>query len=104
MLRDGARRLLAVAFEAEVEEHVASFASVLDENGRRRVVRNGYLPEREIQTGVGPIPIQQPRIRVRGEDDAEQFVFQSKLLPPYLRKTKSIEELVPWLYLRDLNE
>ena len=103
LLRDGARKLLAVAFEAEVEEHIARLASVVDENGRRRVVRNGYLPEREIQTGVGPIPIRQPRVRVRGKDDAEQLVFQSKLLPPYLRKTKSIEELVPWLYLRGIS-
>ena len=102
LIRDGARKVLATALEAEVEEHVERFRSAVDGEGKRRVVRNGYLPEREIQTGAGKLRIKQPRARVKGEAD-EQLKFQSKLIPPYLRRAKDIEELIPWLYLRGIS-
>ena len=102
LIRDGARRVLAAALEAEVEEHIEQFRSAVDDKGKRRVVRNGHLPEREIQTGAGKLAIKQPRVRVKGEVD-EQLKFQSRLIPPYLRKAKDIEELIPWLYLRGIS-
>jgi len=94
--------MLADMIQAEVEDWLAQRAHVRDEQGRRQVVRNGYLPEREITTGVGPVKVKQPRVRDRRvETEAEPFT--SKILPPYLRKTKSIEELIPWLYLKGVS-
>jgi putative transposase len=102
ILRDGASRLLAQAVEAEVTEWIASHAHVTDQAGHRQVVRNGHLPKRTITTGVGPIEIQQPRVLDR-RTDGEAEPFSSKILPPYLRKTKSLEELIPWLYLKGVS-
>ena len=66
------------------------------------VVRNGYLPQRNLKTGIGNIPVKQPRVRYKsGATIAEQF--QSEILPPYLRRTKNIEELIPWLYLKGVS-
>jgi putative transposase len=88
--------------EAEVAEWIDSRAEVTDASGRRQVVRNGYLPERSIVTPLGPIPVRQPRVRDRRpEDEQERFSWQ--LLPPYLRKTKSVEELIPFLYLKGIS-
>ena len=73
-------------------------------DGRRRVVRHGHLPAREIQTGIGPVGVRQPRVRDRGADgDGDKIGFCSSILPPYLRRTKSIEELLPWLYLKGIS-
>jgi transposase-like protein len=95
--RAGAQKMLADMIQQEVEEWLAQRAHLRDEQGRRQVVRNGYLPKREITTGVGPIEVQKPRVRDRRPaEEAEPFA--SKILPPYLRKTKSLEELIPWLY------
>jgi putative transposase len=94
--------MLAEMIQAEVEDWLAQRAHVRDEEGRRQVVRNGYLPEREITTGVGPVKVKQPRVRDR-RPEAEAEPFSSKILPPYLRKTKSIEELIPWLYLKGVS-
>lgn len=104
LIREAAKAVLAEAISAEAEEHIDRFRSVVDEKGNRRVVLNGYLPEREIQTGAGVLPIRQPRVRVKGAgpDDGE-LKFQSKLIPPYLRKAKNIEDLIPWLYLRGIS-
>lgn len=99
VLKEGARKMLAIAVENEVTEYIHQYADQLDQDGHRLVVRNGYLPERKIQTGVGPIPVRQPRVNDKREDKQ----FTSKLLPPYLRKTKSIEELIPWLYLKGIS-
>lgn len=100
--RAGAQKMIADMIQQEVEDWLAQRASLRDEQGRRQVVRNGYLPKREIQTGVGPVQVHQPRVRDhRGPDQAEPFT--SKILPPYLRKTKSIEELIPWLYLKGVS-
>lgn len=102
VLRSGARTLLAQAVEAEVSEWIDSRADVTDASGRRRVVRNGYLPERSIVTPLGPIRVRQPRVRDRRPED-EQERFASKLLPPYLRKAHSVEELIPYLYLKGVS-
>jgi len=104
LIRNGAREILAAALEAEIDDHIGRFRGVVDEAGKRRVVRNGYLPERQIQTGAGKLPIKQPRARVRGQEAGEEHLrFQSKLIPPYLRKAKDIEDLIPWLYLRGVS-
>src|SRR5262249_51008071 len=99
LLRHGARRLLAEAIEAEVAAWIDAHAHLKDASGRQQVVRNGHLPERTIQTGIGPVEVQQPRVRDR-RPAAEREVFTPAVLPPYLRRTKSLEELIPWLYLR----
>jgi transposase-like protein len=104
ILRVGARRLLAQAVEAEVVGFIAAHADLSDDAGRRRIVRHGYLPEREIQTGIGPVAVRQPRVRDRGGCEPGSVIrFTSAILPPYLRHTKSIEELLPWLYLKGIS-
>jgi transposase-like protein len=94
--------MLTQAVEAEVAEWIDARADVTSEQGRRQVVRNGYLPQRTIVTGVGPVEVQQPRVLDRRTGDAAES-FSSKILPPYLRKTKSLEELIPWLYLKGVS-
>src|SRR5260370_854502 len=84
LLRDGARRLLAQAIEAEVAAWIDDHALLRDADGRRQVVRNGHLPERAIQTGIGPIEVQQPRVRDRRPADQRE-AFTSAIRPPYLR-------------------
>jgi putative transposase len=104
VLRHGARRLLAQAIEAEVATFLASHADLVDEAGRRRLVRNGFLPERTIQTGIGEVPVRQPRVRDRGPAAADARIrFTSSILPRYLRRTRSLEELLPWLYLKGIS-
>jgi putative transposase len=104
ILRDGARRALQAAIEREVEEYVQRSSSDLDERGRRLVVRNGHHPARKIQSGNGPIEVQQPRVNDKRVDEhGNRLHFTSRILPPYLRKTKAIEELVPWLYLKGIS-
>ena len=102
LLRDGAQQMLAAAIEAEVSEWIEGHTPVRDGRGHRQVVRNGYLPEREITTGIGPVKIRQPRVHDRRQGE-EREAFSSKILPPYLRKTRSIEELLPWLYLKGIS-
>jgi len=94
--------MLTQAIEAEVAEWIEQHQHVTDQRGRRQVVRNGYLPERKLVTGVGEVAIEQPRVHDR-RPAAEREHFSSKLLPPYLRKTKSIEELIPYLYLKGIS-
>jgi putative transposase len=102
ILRQGAQAMLTTAIEAEVAEWIGEHEHLRDERGHRQVVRNGYLPERSITTGIGPVKIRQPRVHDRRpQDEAEPF--SSKILPPYLRKTRSIEELLPWLYLKGIS-
>jgi hypothetical protein len=102
ILRSGARRLLAEAVEAEVAAWIDNHAHLKDQAGRQQVVRNGHLPERTIQTGIGPVEVQQPRVRDRRPAD-ERESFTSAILPPYLRKTRSLEGLIPWLYLKGVS-
>ena len=99
VLRSGARDLLQQAIEAEVAAFVAQHRELKDEYQRQRVVRNGYQPERTIQTGIGEVPVKAPRVR----DRQGMIKFSSSILPRYLRRTKSIEELLPWLYLKGLS-
>ena len=104
VLRAGARQLLAQAIEAEVESHILAHADLTDDNGRRRVVRHGYLPERDIQTGIGAVEVKAPRVRDRDPGaPGGRIDFTSSILPRYLRRSKSVEELLPWLYLKGLS-
>src|SRR3954454_15614452 len=102
ILRDGARRLLAEAIEAEVTTWIDAQAHLRAAAGRRQVVRNGHLPERTIQTGLGEIPVQQPRVQDRRPPEQREK-FPPAVLPPYLRRTKSLDELIPWLYLKGIS-
>ena len=104
VLRTGARKLLTEALEAEIEGFLSHYRDLRDNQEHQRVVRNGYLPEREIQTGIGPVAVKVPRARDRQPDhESEPIRFNSSLLPPYLRKTRSMEELIPWLYLKGVS-
>jgi len=94
--------MLAVAIETEVEAWLDAHGHVVDEGGRRLIVRNGYLPKRSITSGIGPIEVQQPRVRDR-RPLGQRIRFASAILPRYLRKTKSVEELIPWLYLKGVS-
>jgi putative transposase len=102
LLRQGAQQLLAQAIEAEVVDWIDRHQDCRDAAGHRQVVRNGHLPERTITTGVGPVTVQQPRVHDRRPAEAREK-FTSAILPPYLRKTKSVEELIPWLYLKGVS-
>jgi putative transposase len=102
--REGARRALQKAIEDEVAEYVEAHKHCVDESNHRLVVRNGKRPPRTILSGVGPIEVHQPRVDDRRVDEnGVRFRFTSKILPRYLRKTKSIEDLVPWLYLKGIS-
>ncbi len=102
VLQQGAQRLLTQAIEDEIGRYLEQRAGIQDDAGRRQVVRNGHLPERTIQTPVGALTVQQPRVRDR-RPAGERETFRSSLLPPYLRKTKSLDELIPWLYLKGVS-
>jgi putative transposase len=104
VLRDGAKRMLMQAVEAEVEAFLATHAELADEQGRRRLVRNGHAPERQIETGIGPLAVRRPKLRDRGgAGSGEPIRFTSAILPAYLRRTKNLEEVLPWLYLKGVS-
>jgi transposase-like protein len=105
ILRSGARALLTQAVEAEVAEFLAKHASLKTEEGHQRVVRHGHLPEREVMTGIGPVAVCQPRVRDRGvaAADTERIRFTPAILPPYARRSKSLEVLIPILYLKGIS-
>ena len=105
VLRNGARALLAQAVEAEVAAFLGRHTDLRTEDGRARLVRHGHLPGREILTGLGPLAVHQPRVRDRGaaSSDPERIGFSSALLPPYARRTKSLDVLLPILYLGGLS-
>ena len=99
VLREGAQRMLGAAIEAEVTVFLERFGEQKTMGGRQRMVRNGHLPGRTIQTGVGSMEVTMPRVR-----DREKVIrFTSSLLPPYIRRTKTLEELLPWLYLKGIS-
>src|SRR5512142_1967597 len=102
ILRGGARRMLAEAIEAEVAAWIDAHAPLKDQAGRQQVVRNGHLPERTIQTGIGEIPVKQPRVHDRRPPEQREK-FTPDVLTRYLRRTKSLEELIPWLYLKGVS-
>jgi putative transposase len=103
ILRQGARSLLAQALETEIEIFLNQHRDLRDYMGLQRIVRNGHLPERQIQTGIGPVTVSVPRIRDRHPNALKRIRFTSTILPPYLRKTRSIEQLLPWLYLKGVS-
>ena len=96
MLREGAQRLIAEALRAEFDEFLSQFAERCDGQGRAAVVRNGWQPQREVLTGLGPVGVRVPKARSRTEEPA---VFRSALVPPYVRKAKAVDAALPWLYL-----
>lgn len=100
LIRDGARKLIAEGLEAEVGELLATLSERRDAAGRAAVVRNGYQPEREIQTGIGPVTVKVPKVRSR---DGRPVSFRSALVPPYVRKSASLEAALPWLYLKGIS-
>jgi len=100
VIRAGARKLIAQALETEVAELLATYADQQDAQGRAVVVRNGHHPAREIQTGIGPVTVHVPKVRSRR---GEPVTFRSALVPPYVRKTASLEAAIPWLYLKGIS-
>lgn len=105
ILRNGARALLAQAVEAEVAGFLDKHRDLTTEDGMQRVVRHGHLPEREVMTGIGPVAVRQPRVRDRGAaaDAPERIRFTPIILPPYARRSKSLEVLLPILYLKGIS-
>jgi putative transposase len=105
ILRNGAHALLAQAVEAEVGAFLCKHADLTTAEGHRRVVRHGHLPEREVMTGIGPVGVRQPRVRDRAAaaDDPRRVRFTPSILPPYARRSKSIETLLPILYLKGIS-
>lgn len=99
VLRDGAKRMLASAVEAEVAVFLERFSVERTAGGRARMVRNGHHRTRSVQTGLGAIEVAMPRVR----DRQGKIAFTSSLLPPYLQRTKTLEELLPWLYLKGIS-
>jgi putative transposase len=105
VLRNGAKALLAKAVEAEIADFLTKYADLKTENGLQRVVRHGHLPEREVMTGIGPVAVRQPRVRDReaAAGDPRRIRFSPSILPPYMRRSKSIETLLPVLYLKGIS-
>ena len=103
ILRNGARALLTQAVETEVADFLGRYADLKTEVGHQRVVRHGHLPEREIMTGIGPVAVRQPRVRDREAVGGERIRFSPTILPPYARRTKSLEMLIPILYLKGIS-
>ena len=100
LIRTGAQQLLAQALKTEVAELLASYGDQRDEQGHARVVLSGHHPKRDIQTGIGPVTVQVPKVRSR---QGEPVTFRSALVPPYVRKTASLEAAIPWLYLKGIS-
>jgi len=103
VLRNGARALLAQAVEVEVASLLDRHAGEVTDDGRRRLVRHGHLPEREIATGIGPVTVRCPRVRDRVGEGSDRIRFSSAILPPYARRSKSLEVLIPILYLKGVS-
>ena len=103
IIREGARRMLQAAIDAEVDAFIQDHQHRRDQDGRRLVVKNGSLPTREILTGAGSIPVQQGRVRNNSTDRNSRVEFSPNVLPAYLKRTAAIEELIPWLYLKGIS-
>ena len=104
LAREGARRILAQALIAEADAFVALWKEARLPDGRDRVVRHGHGPERAIQTGIGPLAVRRAKVRDRGEVvAAEKIRFTSSILPKWARRTKSLDALLPILYLRGVS-
>jgi putative transposase len=103
VLRSGAQALLAQAIDAEIASFMASHAQERLDDGRARLVRHGHLPEREIQTGIGAVKIRQPRVRDRAGKERDRLLFLPTVAPKYMRRSKSLDALIPWLYLKGVS-
>lgn len=103
IVQEGAQKMLQDAIEAEVADFLERHADRRDDQGRRLVVRNGRKPARQITTGAGQLEVQQPRVRDNSPEKESRVQFSSAILPPYLRRSKSIDELIPWLYLKGIS-
>jgi putative transposase len=102
VIRRGAKQLLIQALEAEIASFLKLHEHVCDEDGKRQVTRNGYMRERTVQTGIGDIEVRAPRAADRRKSGGAKIRFTSSILPPYLRRSKNIEEMLPWLYLKGI--
>ena len=100
LLRTGAEQLIYQAVEDELQELLVAHSQRRLSDGRAGVVRNGYLPARELQTGLGPVTVKIPKVRAK---TGEAITFRSALVPPYVRKTKTLEAALPWLYLKGIS-
>jgi transposase-like protein len=100
LLRSGAQALIQLAVKAELAEVLSQYADAKTHDGRAAIVRNGYHPERQIQTGVGPVTVQIPKVRSKS---GKPVSFRSALVPPYVRKTKTLQSAIPWLYLKGIS-
>ena len=103
LVRRGAQQMLQQAIEAEVQEFLKQHQDRQDEHGNRLVVRNGHKPSRKIVTGAGALEVKQPRVRDKAPNKDQRVQFSSAILPPYLRRSKAIEEFIPWLYLKGIS-
>ena len=101
IIQNGVVKVLACAFEVEIQKHIDKYKDIKTDEGKNIVVRNGYLPEREIISGIGPLKVKQPRVDDRELPEEERFT--SKILPRYLRRTPSIDNLIPVLYLKGIS-
>jgi putative transposase len=100
LLKTGAQQLIATAVEAELVSYLAQFTGLRTEDGHAAVVRNGHHPARPFQTGIGPVSVRIPKVRSK---DGTAVTFQSALVPPYVRRTKTLEAALPWLYLKGIS-
>ena len=103
IVREGTRKMLQTAIEVEVDDFLAQHADRRDNCGRRLVVRNGSLPSRELLTGAGSLAVKQPRVRDKSPRSEDRVRFSPSVLPPYLRRSQSVDELIPWLYLKGIS-
>jgi transposase-like protein len=100
LLRTGVQHLIAPAVEAELEIYLAQFASERTQAGHAAVVRNGHHPSRRFQTGIGPVSVRTPKVRSK---TGQPVTFRLALVPPYVRRTKTLEVALPWLYLKGVS-
>ena len=102
-VRQAARNMIQQAIDLEVQEFLDAHAGRVDAQGRRYVVRNGHLPERQFLVAAGPVQVRQPRVRDTSPNREDRVVFNPKLLPRYLRRSKAVDEMIPWLYLKGIS-
>ncbi len=100
LLKTGAQQLIATAVEAELVSYLAQFTGLRTDAGHAAVVRNGHHPARPFQTGIGPVSVRIPKVRSK---DGTPVTFRSALVPPYVRRTKTLEAALPWLYLKGIS-
>lgn len=103
IVRNGAQRILQHALEIEIENFIQRYTNITIDDGMRRIVRNGYHKERTIQTKADNVLLKVPRVRDREENPNRRVYYQSKLIPPYLRRTKDLNEFIPYLYLKGIS-